>query len=159
MSESANYNTEAPYMNPDNLLSIDENTFLSMWNLFQQIHRFWEMGEPDKGQRNELQAFINNRINFDLNYQADYQNAATVINELTNELGEEKGYKKLFTDPGANISPPQTRLARARQKVSNEFISLALIAGGFKRYGAENYLGYKAAAYLQGQTPYRTIEE
>lgn len=139
--------------------SIDEETFATLWNLFQQIHKYWEMGDPDNGQKTELQAFIKNRINHDLNYYADYIDAAHVIKELIAELGHDEGYKKLFTNPGANIFPPATRLARVRQKVSNEFISLALIAGGFKRYGAKNYFGYKAMAYMEGQTPYRTADE
>jgi hypothetical protein len=67
--------------------------------------------------RSNLVVFIENRIQLNPNYLGEYVNAVDVIKELVAELGEEEGYRKLFTDPKANISPPATRLARARQRV------------------------------------------
>ena len=129
-----------------------------MWELFERIVRHWQLFEANAGQRSQLQVFMQNRMRVDLNYYADYRNAASVIDELIQELGEDAAYEYLLTDAAANIAPPETRIARARQKVSNEFIALALAMGGFKRFGARNSPGYIGGANISGQTPYRTWE-
>ncbi|NQY38288.1 MAG: hypothetical protein HRT37_25805 [Alteromonadaceae bacterium] len=178
MSEQPIYNTETPYPYMDKPYGIDKEVFLKMVDLFIQINRFWKLkikelqlsaGEiPQKSLREivsensmgyRLWTFMNNRITFDLSYLADYQNASAVIEELiaNNKGNENEAYEFLFTDTTANISPPATRLSRARQKVSNEFVSLALILGGFEAYGAKNYIGYFGGSNIKGKTPYRSI--
>ena len=157
----ANYDREAPhhpYPHQEELP--DPETMLGLWNLFVQIGKFWNNTAEPEAMRSDLVVFIENRIKLNPNYLDEYLNAVEVVDELVAELGEEKGYRKLFTDPKANISPPTTRLARARQRVSNEFVSLQLALGGFKAFGgAKNYLGYIAGANIEGHTPYRPYQK
>lgn len=97
--------------------------------------------------KSNLIVLLSNRIEIDYNYLAEYSNTINVIEEPTNELGDKDTYIKLLTDPSANISPPTNRLSRARQLVSNEFISLCLSLGGFKHFGSKlNYQGYFGGA-------------
>lgn len=159
MNKNAVYNIETPYPYLDDDLDIDSQTFTAMWKLFERIVGHWQLFEAGVGQRSQLLVFMQNRIRVDLNYYADYRNAACVIEELIQDVGEAAAYQYLLTDAAANIAPPETRIARARQKVSNEFITLALAMGGFKRFGAVNSPGFIGGANIPGQPPYRTWEE
>lgn len=141
-------------------LSVATQVQESMWELFLAIGKFWgnAPAQPEENLKSQLVTFMQNRILFDNNYLTHYLNAMEVIAELKEQLGDDKAYEFLFTNPGANIAPPTTRLAHVRQKVSNEFISLQLALGGFQAFGgAKNYIGYFGGANIPGQTPpYRT---
>lgn len=155
------YNLDAhhhPYQHEEQLP--DEKIMESMWKLFLEIGKFWKNNDHPEDMKSNFIVFISNRIQLNPNYINEYKNAAEVIEELVAELGEKEGYKKLFTDPQANISPPTTKLARARQLVSNEFVALQLALGGFKSFGeAKNYLGYIGGANIEGHTPYRKYKK
>lgn len=138
----------------------DERTMGSLWRLFEAIGRFWENDPHPEDMKSNFVVFLTNRIQLDPRYLDEYRNAAEVVEELVRELGAPAGYEKLFTDPQAMISPPTTKLARARQLVSNELVALQLSLGGFKAFGgAKNYLGYIGGANVDGAPPYRTPEE
>lgn len=126
-----------------------------LWSLFVAICSRWGQVENAPQMRSNFLVFIANRIKLDVGYLHEYENAAAVLDELVAELGDAQAHEKLLTDPMANIAPPTTRLARARQHVSNEFIALYLALGGFKTFGAANYLGYIGGANVPGQLPYR----
>jgi len=102
---------------------------------------------------------MRNRIKIDLNYYADYKVATNVLIELSQKYGEKKGYIKLLTDPTAAIAPPTTKMARARQKVSNEFIILAISLGGFRSFGPKNAIGHIGNANIKHQFPYRVYKD
>ncbi|MEZ4785261.1 MAG: hypothetical protein R3F28_14465 [Candidatus Kapaibacterium sp.] len=157
-SHKSKYDMEAlhhPYPYQEELPT--QQTMDAMWRLFLAIGEFWEIDADIEAMSSNLVVFMSNRIQVNPTYVAEYANAEEVIDELISELGEAEAYKKLFTDPSANISPPTTKLARARQLVSNEFVALQLALGGFKTFGgAKNYLGYISGANIEGDTPYRT---
>jgi hypothetical protein len=157
----ANYGRQAPhhpYPHQEELPNPE--TMAGLWQLCVHIGKFWRNDSKPEAMRSNLVVFVENRIQLNPNYLDEYVNAVEVARELVAELGEEQGYRKLFTDPEANISPPTTRLARARQRVSNEFVTLQLALGGFKAFGgATNYLGYIGGANIEGQTPYRPYEK
>lgn len=135
-------------------LLLDATTLAAMWELFVQIGKFWGTVDDPSGMKSQWLVFINNRIRTNPTYVMEYRNAA----ELIEAMGE-NAYETLFTDYFANIAPPTTRLARARQLVSNEFVTLQLALGGFKVFGAKNHPGYFGGANIKGKTPYRTIED
>jgi hypothetical protein len=126
-----------------------------LWGLFVAICGRWGEAEDAAPMRSNFLVFIANRIKLDICYLHEYENAAAVLDELIAEHGQSKAHERLLTDPLANIAPPTTRLARARQRVSNEFISLQLALGGFKAFGAANYIGYIGGANIAGRVPYR----
>jgi hypothetical protein len=154
------YNLEARYLIQNDLRQLDDASIDILWKLFVKIGDFWGNGGDPQLMKSNFLVFLSNRIENDYNYLSDYVNACDVIGELCEELGEEEGYKKLFTDPLANISPPVTKLARARQMVSNEFIKLQLALGGFKAFGSPlNYPGYFGGVNIEGRTPYRIYKQ
>ena len=136
----------------------DPQTLDLLWRLFVAIGRHWQNDDQPERMRSNWLVFVANRMRVDARYADDYANAASVLRGLIAELGEPGAYRKLFTDADANVSPPATPLARARQKVSNEFVALQLALGGFKAWGAVNYLGYIAGANVPGQVPYRPAQ-
>ncbi len=147
---SARQHQEAP---------LDPATMDAMWRLFVEIGRFWRNVDRPERMKSNFVVFLGNRIQLNPGYVDEYRNAAAVIAELVADYGDPAGYRKLFTDPQANLAPPTTRMARARQLVSNEFVALQLALGGFKAFGgAKNYLGFIAGANLPGHTPYRKYQ-
>lgn len=151
------YNLEARLIIQHDLRQLDDELIDSLWGIFVKIGEVWESGIDPAPMRSNFLVFISNRLEIDYNYLAEYINAREVIDELRAELGDEKAYRKLFTDPLANINPPVSRIARVRQRVSNEFAALWLALGGFKVFGSPlNYPGYIGGANLEGATPYRT---
>ena len=156
------YNIEARNPLRDDESLLDDPTTEDMWKLFLAICDYWQNVPRPEAMRSSLIVFMNNRIKLNPNYMSEYRNASTVIRELITELGEKDAYKKLFTDPVANMSPPMTKLARVRQLVSNEFIILQLALGGFKAFSSgdgANYPGYFGGPNIDGQPPYRTYTE
>jgi len=127
----ANYERGAPhhpYPHQEELA--DPKTMAGLWDLFVQIGKFWRNNAEPQAMRTNLVAFIENRIQLNPNYLDEYVNAVEVINELVAELGEEDGYRKLFTDPEANISSsygtfqiPETYLIDRTGKVREKIIS------------------------------------
>lgn len=162
------YNQSVPHSFEKEALHIEDALFSSMWELFVQIGVYWKNAKSLKMADNpaiedsfksQLMDFMNNRIQEDPTYYSEYQNARTVIAELTEDYGEEKAYERLFTAPVNPKTPPKTPFERARIKVSNEFILFQLAVGGFKAFGAKNYLGYFGGANIEGHTPYRTPKQ
>jgi hypothetical protein len=157
------YNLEARFFLEENHRKLDDALINQLWKLFVKICEFWQTTDEPSRMKSNFLVFISNRIEVDPRYLIEYNNYVDVIEELTTELGEEEGYKKLFTDPLANIIPPITKLGRARQFVSNEFIGLNLALGGFKSFGNPdevagfplNYPGYISGMNLENSTPYR----
>lgn len=139
---------------------LDESTWSTLWDLFLAICERWQNVPDPELLKSDLITFVKNRVEMDANYTEDYASAARVIRDLVADRGREAAYTYLLTDAGANLKPPTTRLARARQRVANEFILLQLSLGGFGAFGgALNYPGYIAGANLPGHTPYRTYQD
>jgi hypothetical protein len=147
------------YKNASNVSNIDDQLFESMYELFTQIGLFWKNTPEKHDLGTELFTFMMNRIDLSAIYLDEYRNAQFVITELIQEHGGDKdaAYSELFTSPQGLEQPPKSKIARARQKVSNEFIAFQLSVGGFASFGGKNYPGYIAGAYIPDeQIPYRT---
>ncbi len=142
----------------DKEVTLEGALFDAMYELFTQIGVFWQNSPEEEDLKEQLYTFMINRISLDANYLREYKNAKEVLDAFKQEYDTlEKAYASFFTDPQGLQNPPESRLAYARQKVSNEFISFQLSVGGFKAFGAENYPSYINGAYIEGQpAPYRT---
>lgn len=140
---------------------LERATYDAMYEVFEQIARFWGNLPDPAAYRSRLEAFMDNRIRLHPEYAGYYVAAAATMSRLVQEQGKEAAYDTLFTDKAANQAPPQTPLALVRQKVSNEFIAFQVSQGGFKRYsGAINYPSFIAGAYIPGEhAPYRTPDQ
>lgn len=159
----SNYNLEARFPLREDSDLLENSLSESMWEIFVAVGKFWSDKVPVAPMKSNFLVFLSNRIKANPNYLGEYRNAADVMSELTAELGATEGIKKLLADSAANISPPTTRLARARQLVSNEFVVLFLALGGFKEFGDGavelNHPGYFGGANLQNLAPYRTYKD
>lgn len=139
---------------------IESLVFESMWELFTRIGVHWRNMDDSSPFKSRLYGFMLNRIKLDPLYDQYYTSTCTVIDELKESLGEDQAYIFLFTNEEANIPPPETLIAIARQKVANEFMALQLSLGGFSGFGARNYNGYIGGANIPGhRAPYRTFED
>lgn len=145
----------------DSAPQIAPPVFDSMWKLFVAIGEFWGQLPAPENHRTQLYSFMINRIKLYPIYQSYYVAAKQVMDELVAQYGDQEAYIQLFTSVSANSeAPPSTPLALTRQMVSNEFISLYLALGGFKPFGAKNYLGYIGGPYMPGApVPYRVAGE
>ena len=144
------------------LIKKEDPLFEDMYELFEQIGIFWHNTPEKNDLRTELYTFMMNRMELNSFYIMEYQNAKDVLDEFKANAkakgqSKEEAYAAFLTDPDGLQSPPNSRLAHARQYVSNEFISLQLTVGGFASFGAKNYPGFIGGAYIEGeQAPYRT---
>lgn len=158
------YHLEAKYLVSENLHKLDNLMRGKLWQLYCNICEFWQTTDDPSFMRSDLFVFISNRIESNTKYMAEYANYIEVIDELIEESGDKQAYVKLFTDPLGNITPPVSKLARAKQFVVNEFISLNLALGGFKTFGNPNvadgillnYPGFIGGMNRPDHTPYRT---
>lgn len=132
-----------------------------MFELFEHICSFWANLDDPQSFKSRLFVFMDNRIKLHPEYRSIYSHAKQTLDDLIQKLGKAEAYKTLFTDPAANQAPPETPLALARQKVSNEFIAFQVSQGGFKAFtGAINFPGYIAGAFIPGEpAPYRALGE
>lgn len=142
------------------LAPLETSTLDAMYQIFEQIGKFWDNVADSSVYKTRLFAFMGNRIDIDPLYRQYYTTAQATMADLVAQHGTDKAYEILFTDASANRSPPSTPLAITRQKVSNEFIALQLSLGGFQAFGgALNYPGYFGGANVPGApAPYRTFE-
>jgi len=155
------YQTKAQDPVNANEVVLEARTFEAMWRLFQAIGRFWGNTEDIEAYQSRFHGFLLNRIALNPLYKDYYTSAQAVIADLiVAHGGEDPAYRFLFTNGNANQPPPETPLQSARQRVSNEFISIYLALGGFKTFGAINYPGYFGGANVPGsKPPYRTPDE
>ncbi len=157
------YDLEAKYSLLHSINKLDAGVIDKLWNLYLKICMFWDNTPDPEPQKPDFMVFISNRIEIDPRYVLEYLNYAEVITEMIGEMGEGPAFNKLFTDYEANLMPPVSKLARARQMVVNELIGLNLALGGFKGFGDSavpgsfpvNYPGYIGGMNLPNNTPYR----
>lgn len=140
-----------------NTPEISTELYDAMWELYAAIANYWGTMPNVSLHRTQLLNFMINRIKLDPLYFGYYTTTASVLTELTEKFGVE-AYKELFTNVTAGTeAPPQTPMGVARQRVSNEFISLHLAIGGFKAFGSANYPGFIGGPNIPGDAPpYRT---
>lgn len=141
--------------------TINESIFESMYELFTHIGIFWKNTPENHDLKTDLFTFMTNRISTDSSYIDEYINAKFVLDEMIKEHGGDKNqaYADFFTSPEGLQNPPKSKLAKARIRVSNEFIAFQLTMGGFAAFGAKNHPGYIAGAFIPGETPpYRSKE-
>jgi len=139
---------------------IDEALIENLWGVFLAICRHWQNVPEPELMKTRFLGFLSNRIELHPEYLSYYRTAATEIERLAERSGREQAYLELLTDPSLAKGEADTGLKIARQKVSNEFISLQLSLGGFKSFvGAINYPGYIGGWNGDGPAPYRTHEE
>lgn len=139
---------------------LDEVLVGKLWEIFLAICKHWQNVADPETMKTRFLGFLSNRIELHPEYLSHYRTAVEEIDRLAAGSDRERAHLTLLTDPGLAKGAPDTGLKIARQKVSNEFISLQLSLGGFKSFvNAINYPGYISGWNGDGPAPYRTYED
>jgi len=132
----------------------------ALWEIFTAINRAWSLFHTRDPAHPVLDAsnlrstwleFVRLRAESTSqpSYVGEYENAIRVVAALRAE-GDGDPFERLFFDrdlvgasPNAHeAAPMSTRAAHAKDYVVDEFISVMVIASGFKEFGGRNYNGF-----------------
>lgn len=123
------------------ILTVAQKDFL--WQLFVQIGQVWEnVAYESSNLKSSWLEMIEAKTTVSPSYVGEYINATYVLQELIRLNTAEEAYRRLFLVYKQPLGPPTTRLAHAKTYVVNEFISMQVMASGFKHFGGKNYHGY-----------------
>jgi len=127
-----------------------------LWMLFREIGRHWECAKNDSLEvRSSWVEFVEAKSTVSPSYTGEYSNAVLVCEELVDVHGED-AFHRLFFDNGIPPGPPMTRLAHAKHYVVDEFITVQIVAGGFKSFGDLNYKGFVGGSRFNIQARVKT---
>lgn len=142
-----------------------------LWEIFAAIGDAWQNTINDSvGLKSTWLEFVNLRAITRPSYVVEYSNAIAVIDELTQLYGKDEAYERLFFANGIPDGPPMTALAHAKFYVVNEFMSVQIVAGGFRDFIAPrgeaqdeaafsiNHRAYIAGSRYGRKPPVRTVE-
>lgn len=132
-----------------------------LWQIFKDLHAFWQRPESELVMlESRFDQFVSNRIECNSDYVFRYLGAIRLLNQMELTQTRWEVIRKLCTDHSANIYPPSSSLAKARQFVANEFAKFYMSVGGFKMFGSlKNHPGYVGGMNLSENTPYITYTE
>jgi hypothetical protein len=127
-----------------------------LWRLFQEIGRAWECAKNDSLEvHSSWVEFVEAKSTVSPSYTGEYSSAVLVCEDLVEVHGDD-GYRRLFFDNGIPPGPPMTRLAHAKRFVVDEFITVQIVAGGFKSWGDLNYKGFVGGSRFNIQARVKT---
>ena len=127
-----------------------------LWRLFQQIGRTWDCAKHDSLEvRSSWLEFVEAKSTVSPSYTGEYSNAVLVCDELVDVHGDD-AYQRLFFGNGIPPGPPMTRLAHTKRFVVDEFMSVQIVASGFKSFGDLNYKGFVGGSRFNIQARVRT---
>lgn len=123
------------------ILTFTQKEFL--WNVFVQIGNTWKNANYESSNlKSSWLEMIQAKTTVSPSYVGEYINAVYAIQELINMYGHDDAFYKLFLVYKMPAGPPSTRLAHAKAYVVNEFITMQVMASGFKHFGGKNYHGF-----------------
>jgi hypothetical protein len=160
-----NSDIEAVYVVSYDLRQLDQKLVDRLWEIFAHICRKWRYPGDLTNLKSRFSIFVSNRIVSNYNYLAEYINAVAVVDQIAMQASvtTETAIERILTAPDANLYPPYSPTARARQFVTNEFIKLFISLGGFKAFNTAevelNYPGYIAGINDLSNPAYKTYQE
>jgi hypothetical protein len=133
-----------------------------LWEVFCGINDAWALVERPHGTgvtadasalRSSWREFLTLRIRQTPSYQGEYVNALRVLHDLKTTFGDDALDKLLFEsglayDGSGRMSGvaqrthPNTRIGHAKHYVIDEFISVLVVAGGFRGIAGWNHKGF-----------------
>lgn len=123
------------------ILTFTQKEFL--WNVFVQIGNTWKNVKFESSNlKSSWLEMIQAKTTVSPSYVGEYINAVYAIQELINMYGHDDAFHQLFLVYKIPAGPPITRLAHAKTYVVNEFITMQVMASGFKHFGGKNYHGF-----------------
>ncbi|MEM6820280.1 MAG: hypothetical protein AAF578_15985 [Pseudomonadota bacterium] len=126
-----------PELLPTNPRPLTASETESLWKIFAAIGHAWKNVVNDSvGLKSSWLEFVNLRATSRPSYVLEYANAIVVVDELIDLYGEEAAFDRLFFANGIPDGPPLTALAHAKHFVVNEFISVQIVTGGFRKFVA-----------------------
>jgi hypothetical protein len=133
-----------------------------LWEVFCGINDTWALVRRPRGDgsaadasvlRSSWREFVSLRIQQTPSYAGEYANALRVLDDLASIYGDDALEKLLFEsglayDKSGRMAGvgekthPNTRLGHAKHYVIDEFISVLVVAGGFRSIAGWNYKGF-----------------
>ncbi len=119
----------------------------ALWRLLEEVGNRWEFSSPSSGTRSSWTEFVALRCEKPPSYLGEYQNALQVVSSLAAmpELADPVGLLFNHQSP-KKLNDHSTRLDHAKKYVIDEFITVRIVAGGFREFGgkkrAYNYNGF-----------------
>lgn len=113
-----------------------------LWRLFVEIGICWRNVRWESSNlKSSWLEMIEAKTTVAPSYVAEYINAVYVVRELI-AMYRADAFNLLFLQNNIPSGPPVTRLAHAKRFVIDEFITMQVMASGFKHFGGKNYHGY-----------------
>jgi hypothetical protein len=133
-----------------------------LWEVFRGINDTWTLVRRPRGDgsvadasalRSSWREFVSLRIHQTPSYAGEYANALRVLDDLASLYGDD-ALTKLLLESGlaydkagrmagvGERTHPNTRLGHAKHYVIDEFISVLVVAGGFRGVAGWNYKGF-----------------
>ena len=152
---------------------LSDDELKGLWEIFSAINQKWslfcdEHGKPTEHAlyrgRSSWREFVRLRANPEhpgqgVSYIAEYENAIDVVAELK-RVDRDRAFELLFAvgtreaeAPPAEAKITTESLRHAKHFVVDEFMSVIVVAGGFKHFGGRNYNGYMAGSRFNRTLP------
>ena len=152
---------------------LDSNELNGLWEIFSAINRKWSLfcdedGDPTEHAlykaRSSWREFVRLRANPEhpwqgASYIAEYENAINVVAKLK-QVDRDGAFELLFAvgTKGAKAPPAEAQVTieairHTKHFVIDEFMSVIVVAGGFKHFGGRNYNGYMAGSRFNRTLP------
>lgn len=111
-----------------------------LFELARAIEEHWQLGTQLT--RAELDFVLDLKTGSPPSYLEEYRSAVQLFSRLRRDASPAEALRSLLEAPRRGPNAESSLEAHARDRVVAEFLNLALIRGGFRRFGVENYAGY-----------------
>jgi hypothetical protein len=112
---------------------------VGLWKMLEEVGSRWQFKGKSAGTRSSWLEFVSVRCETKPSYLGEYWNALKVIESLEAVPGIRDAVGELFnhTVP-EKLADDSTRLDHAKRFVVDEFITVRIVAGGFREFGGRN---------------------
>ncbi len=130
---------------------------MRLWRVVEQIGRAWEIQESTRrATQSQFRECVRLKAGESPSYLGEYESAVLVLDELEGMYGVPDAFDRLFFNHGIPEDDVESRLFHLKTFVVNELISVVVVSGGFRAFGARNYKGYIGGSRFRLEPPYRT---
>ncbi len=121
-----------------------------LWELLDEIGKRWNFKAPSSGTRSSWTEFVTLRCETKPSYLEEYRNAQEVVESLA-VSGSMDRVGDLFnhTSP-RKLDEHSTRIDHAKKLVIDEFLTVRIVAGGFREFGGRNKRAYNYNGFIRG---------
>jgi hypothetical protein len=120
-----------------------------LWGLLEEIGKRWKFKAPSSGARSSWTEFVTLRCETKPSYLEEYRNAQKVVESLT-ATGSKDAIGDLFNHQAPKLDDKSTRIDHAKKLVIDEFLTVRIVAGGFREFGGKYKRAYNYNGFIRG---------